>query len=577
MTAMKSIHMAFALLWIHVLLSYASPQQALKSASVEGITIELGTRSPLARVKVTLARVEEGGGTATVTTDSDGKFLFQNLPAGRYKIDTNRDGYVPSAVDSHSPDGLPASFVLNSNQEMKDVVIVLAPTGAISGRIRNQSGDPVGNMTVQALSFVYVDGRRILTPFQTVKTNDRGEYRLYWLQPGQYLVRTVPPENPNRRDIAPSGPNPIAENAVSFRGRPASDEETFVSVYSPGTTDSNAATPIDLRPGIELDGVDLTVGTKRAVRVRGKVIGGVSGGTQTRSVLTLVARSASIGEEAQRTQAQPDGTFEFRGVVPDSYELIATMSEPGRSPTGSRSLSTSGPSLAGRISLEVGSADIENVVLKLLPGISIEGRITVEGTPAKPTPGLTNLHVQLRTEPSIPPFAPQIATVTPNGSFTVKDAFSGDYRLAITGMPRNSYIKAARLGGSDVLNAGIQISGAPHGPLEITIGFSSTVLDAVVVDNGNIPTAGATVVLVPEPMLRQRSDLYGIASTDSSGRVHLEGFMPGTYKAFAWNDVPKGAWQDPDFLRAFESRGIPLRIDEGTSAMVTLRLMSSRL
>jgi len=32
---------------------------------------------------------------------------------------------------------------------------------------------------------------------------------------------------------------------------------------------------------------------------------------------------------------------------------------------------------------------------------------------------------------------------------------------------------------------------------------------------------------------------------------------------FAWQRVEPGAWQDPDFMSPFESRGVPVRVDEG--------------
>ena len=63
----------------------------------------------------------------------------------------------------------------------------LTTTAAISGRVYGASGEPLGNVDVSALKPSYQDGRRILTAVQTMRTDDRGEYRLFWLPPGKIL------------------------------------------------------------------------------------------------------------------------------------------------------------------------------------------------------------------------------------------------------------------------------------------------------------------------------------------------------------------------------------------------------
>ena len=40
-----------------------------------------------------------------------------------------------------------------------------------------------------------------------------------------------------------------------------------------------------------------------------------------------------------------------------------------------------------------------------------------------------------------------------------------------------------------------------------------------------------------------------MGTTDAMGRFHIEGLPPGDYKAFSWEDIETGAWQDPDFIR----------------------------
>jgi len=61
----------------------------------------------------------------------------------------------------------------------------------------------------------------------------------------------------------------------------------------------------------------------------------------------------------------------------------------------------------------------------------------------------------------------------------------------------------------------------------------------------------------------------GIQLTDQECSA-LERIPPGDYVVFASDDVENGEWQNPDFLRAYERRGTPVRIGDGAQASVNL-------
>lgn len=62
--------------------------------------------------------------------------------------------------------------------------------------------------------------------------------------------------------------------------------------------------------------------------------------------------------------------------------------------------------------------------------------------------------------------------------------------------------------------------------------------------------------------------MYKRVSTDPNGRFQIQGLRPGEYKVFAWEEVDKDAWLDPDFVRAYEDRGTLVYVREGVSATV---------
>jgi len=67
-------------------------------------------------------------------------------------------------------DGSP--LTLEAGQQMKGLVIGLTPTGAIAGRVYDGYGDPISELLVQAFTYTYAEGRRVLTQGQSAKTND---------------------------------------------------------------------------------------------------------------------------------------------------------------------------------------------------------------------------------------------------------------------------------------------------------------------------------------------------------------------------------------------------------------------
>jgi len=82
--------------------------------------------------------------------------------------------------------------------------------------------------------------------------------------------------------------------------------------------------------------------------------------------------------------------------------------------------------------------------------------------------------------------------------------------------------------------------------------------------------ANAKVALVPDFAYRNRDDLYRNVTTDASGRFKIGGIALGDYRAFAWEEIADGAWQDPEVLREIESRGKMVRVGDGEQSALEL-------
>src|SRR5215831_3911063 len=163
--------------------------------SIAGFVVKMGAGEPLSKAVVTISAVNAGRNQGyTATTTVEGKFAFQNLDPGQYRLSATRSGFIRMEFGARSPNrpGLP--ITINPGQALTNIVLQIMPAGVISGRVFDRDGETMANVTVEALKYSYQEGQRVMNVVQTTRTNDLGEYRLFWLQPGQYFVSATPPE-----------------------------------------------------------------------------------------------------------------------------------------------------------------------------------------------------------------------------------------------------------------------------------------------------------------------------------------------------------------------------------------------
>src|SRR5207244_7933443 len=109
-------------------------------------------------------------------------------------------------------------------------------------------------------------------------------------------------------------------------------------------------------------------------------------------------------------------------------------------------------------------------------------------------------------------------------------------------------------------------------PLEMVLSPASAYIQGAVSD-GDQPAAGARIVLVPDATRRHQLFDYRTAVSDKSGRFVVRDVAPGDYVLFAWEEIERGAYLDPDFLRAYEDRGQTVRVEDGKQTNVQLQVI----
>ncbi len=515
------------------------PQQEVdETCTIDGYVVRIGSGEPLRKAQVVL-RPERGRSPVFgAVTDASGHFTLDGIPPGNYRLDIERDGYVDQEYGQVSPSRPGTVLVLLPGQQVSDVIISMVPTGTIAGRVFDQDGDPLVRATVRALRHVYQDGEKTLTQVDQAVTNDLGEYRLYWLDPGDYIVSATyearfrgAVELVVRGGGRGRGGRGTGAGGGGGRGRGLLEqpptEETYVDTYYPGTSDPTLASSIVVGGGAEIPAIDFNVLPTRAVTLRGRVVSPYIGEGGLTPIVTVVSRDNVVagnrfnfrgsGGRGGRGGQNQDGSFELTGVAPGSYTLVAILTEQGRFGR------TGQGQLVGTADIEVGEDDVEGLLITIIPGVAIQGRVLVDQGASDVDP--TRLRVRLQPDNNMPFNAPN-TPVGDDGTFVLENVSQASYRATVTGLPRDAYLAAVRYGGTDVLSGGLQVMGDPPGPLEFLVSGAGGVVDGSIQIEQDKVFTGAQVVLVPAAA-RDRRDLYKTASVDQYGRFTIRGIAPG--------------------------------------------------
>jgi hypothetical protein len=564
------------------------PQSVVPKARIEGTIFKAGTRDPLSGVQVKLSRVSNytgpiagpggvlsasfsasgpppplpgnRGGSAptvpqalpaipTVVTDRDGKFLFPDLDAGPYRLYVVAPGYVKQEYGQRTFPGQGTVLTLAAGQVMKDLVMNITLTGNVSGRLRDSSGQLAAGVPVQLLKPAYNSaGQKTFQTAGETRTNDRGEYRIYWVTPGRYFV------------AAGSPPGPAI--GIGRGGQPATPNdpgESYLFSFYPGVTDLSLANSIDISSGNEAT-ADFAVPNQQVYTVHGRVVDSTANVlpqavTVSMSFAMITGGGASWSMQAPYNAA--NGTFEIRDVVPGSYTLQVSASK-----------STS--NAIGRVSLEV-AANMPEVPVVLGSNFSVPARVRMDGLDQS---GVERARIGFRSTNSTANLGSGASAPSADGTFQFENVLPGEYQLTLNGMPPNYYIKEARFDRNDVLNQPLKFTGPAPGGATVEVVISTTVgeITGVITDERSQPVGGVQAVLVPDQH-RDRAELFKAATTDQTGRFQIANIVPGDYRLFSWETLESFGYFDPDLLKQSEPLAKAIHIAESSKQQVDVRVI----
>src|SRR5262252_4752928 len=119
------------------------PAMPTGTGVIRGRVVAADTGRPLRRVRVTITATELGGVPRNVSTDADGRYEVTELPAARFRVAARRSGYLPLQYGQRRPLELGKPLEMLEGQVVEHVDFALPRMGIITGRVLDDTGDPI--------------------------------------------------------------------------------------------------------------------------------------------------------------------------------------------------------------------------------------------------------------------------------------------------------------------------------------------------------------------------------------------------------------------------------------------------
>jgi hypothetical protein len=526
------------------------------TAVIKGQVIAGGAGSPLRRAQVRAMSMEGRGGGVT-STDGNGVFEIKDLPAGRYTVTATKGGYAQAQFGQRRPGDPGTPIELADGQTAERVNFVLSRGGVIAGTIVDDGGEPVSGANVSAVRFQYIGGQRRLTPAPAEgsndRTDDRGNFRLFGLPPGDYFVSAS-----------------YRGNNFMGPGMTNTEHDGFAPTYFPGTPNVSEATRVTVKPGQEVGGASFALIVARMARVRGRVTnsrGEAAGGMMAMLSPADPFGGMMIGMNMSNAQVAGDGTFEFANVAPGRYNL--NIRPPGmQSPTAEFAI----------LPITVGSDDVDNVFVTTHTGATARGVVmTDDGSAPSFRPEQVSIFPAM-LEPTPMFISPGTNRINDDYSFEMTNLF--DRRVFRGGVGQGQtlgwYLRAVLYEGSDVTDTGIDFApGRSYDGIQVVFSRKTTDLSGLVIDDRGKPVVDATVVVFPVSRERwlYQSRFVRTARPDTNGRYSIKSLPPADdYLIIAVQNLEQGQGSDPDFLAKARDEAKAFSLGDGETKSVDIRL-----
>jgi hypothetical protein len=444
-----------------------------------------------------------GEAPQSAMTAADGTFAIANLKPGEFTVRVKKPGYfTPDQLDPSLAS--PVSLHLDANTG--PILVKLIPEGVVSGRILDESGEPVEGMQVrlQAEKNSMGPGPVSRSGLPDAQSNEIGEFRIAGIQPGSYLLITT---------ARAEQTSEFVEQVESVR----QNRRDYPVTYYPGTINRSQAARVHVKAG-SAQRLDIRVAKQPFYRIAGRV-----NAVATPEGIVVVLVSLASRRPFGVIRGTTDGTFVFPDVSPGEYLLWAVTDPNGDSDEENVHLGLRYLNVTGNVTgLAVPMAKVANTEVDLHWELS-------HGTHGEaPTVG-ESLPIYFARVDSPVDLLQMLRVRSPEDEHGVSHSFfePGTYRLRVRPEAKE-YVARATSGGTDLLREDLVVgAGSMPAPIEIVLRDDGAAIKGHVA--GSASNEEGRVYAVPA----ERPTQAVSTSVASDGSFHLGNLPPGRYSIVA--------------------------------------------
>jgi hypothetical protein len=501
-------------------------------ATVSGSVVTGDARIP---VRGALVQIDTGSDAKAFVTGLDGRFVLRGVPARSVSLRADKAGYFPAQYGQTQPNSRPARLTLTDGAKVDDLVLVMWPLAAdsgraadaqtracaISGRVLDQNGDPILGW-VAAIAIAPDVAIPDPKSWRTQAVAADGRYCLSDLPPARYLVR---------------GSRGLLGEVRAPDGAGGDRRVAYLPTYYPDAASSAAADSVTVTGVSEVTDIDLHVYLVPVAPVTVRL--SALGDQPLVPQVAIMPSDEKYGGRLLMTSTSNDRHEYIANDLPAGrYTVIATGTDP-------RDVDDT-PRPRWWASGDVISDGLTPVELALVlgPGARVSGRVSFSSTSPAQVPPLVWLDAIDRSSVESGFEWGGSVKIADDGTFVIDSVLPGRYVVQAADQkpldsPRWSLVAATR-NGQDLLDLPVElVAGREVNDVILTLSDRVTELSGSVTDGVGRPAMRGRIVAFP-PDSRYwwpQSRRVKWSALGPSGTYEIRDLPPGEYRvAFVTSD-----------------------------------------
>lgn len=472
----------------------------------------------------------------STSTNDEGRWELRGLVPGEYHVSVEKPGFTGG-------NGTGRSFGLTDARPERAIDLTMNRGAVLSGRIVDAAGEPMPGIEVTALSRDVINDR---TPQWnnvngSASTDDRGDFRIFGLAAGEYLVAAKPQNRLQQTDNR--GP-----------------KLTTVLTYYPGTPNIEDAQRFALEVAAEHSDLIFSLQEVTAISIRGRVL--LPPGQVAESIGMLIPLGADSGPvmgNERLAEIKRDGTFAFTGVPAGNYHLSVRLN------------AAPGEERIGELDVTAAEEDIADLVVPMYGPTVIRGRVILPSATEVSGPiGVTAFPIRQRIQMM---GTEGVVASTKDGTFELK-AYHSPVRL-------HAYVRsggwaqaAVRWKGQDVARGLSFDTGQPVEGVEILLRRTSSRINGAVSDASRDEQDNEGIVVLFQSVDDGSGGNGIVAMVPVRDGRFATGVLPaGDYQAVAVRAFDRTIFSRPEQLELLRARATDVSVGDNETKAVSLTLL----